>query len=93
MVSQAAGKGEKPQESRPTFEEAYSRLEVIVRKLEAGEVKLEEALVLFEEGVALTRLCASLLDKAEARIRMLVSGESGDPQVRPFEDSSSGAVS
>lgn len=66
-----------------TFEEAFARLEQIVRNLEAGEAGLDDSLKLFEEGVLLTRRCAELLDKAEARIKVLVAGENG-VQERPF---------
>lgn len=75
-----------PEKEMPqmTYEEAYARLEAVVRRLETGEASLDEALQLFEEGVALTRLCTSLLDKAEARINLLVADETGEPQVQPF---------
>jgi exodeoxyribonuclease VII small subunit len=85
--------GGEPKQPRPTFEEAYAKLEAIVRKLEAGEAQLEESLRLFEEGVALTRLCTSLLERAEARISMLVAGEGGGPEVRPWESPASGDAS
>jgi exodeoxyribonuclease VII small subunit len=68
------------------FEEAFARLEVIVRQLETGEVKLDESLRLFEEGVALSRRCASLLDQVEARIQVLVAVENGEPKVQEFEN-------
>ena len=58
-----------------SFEEAFARLEVIVRQLETGEAEINEALCLFEEGVTLTRLCAEILDKAEERVKILVKGE------------------
>ena len=44
------------------FEEALSALEERVRKLESGEIGLEEALALFEEGVALARTCHEHLE-------------------------------
>ena len=50
---------------KPTFEEALARLELIVARLEQGEVPLEEALGLFEEGTALMKQCSTALDKAE----------------------------
>lgn len=68
------------------FEEAFARLEVIVRRLETGEVKLDESLRLFEEGVALSRRCASLLDQVEARIQVLVAADDGEPKVQVFEN-------
>ena len=47
------------------FETALARLEEIVRKLETGELPLEQSLRLFEEGVKLSRLCNRQLDEAE----------------------------
>jgi len=63
-----------------------------VRKLEAGDVGLDESLRLFEEGIALTRRCTELLDKAEARITQLVEGPAG-PQETPFIGEVPGAAS
>jgi len=72
-------------EAEPSFETALERLEGIVNRLEEGDLELEEALVAFEEGVALTRRCAGQLDDAERRIEQLV--EEGEKWlVRPFED-------
>jgi exodeoxyribonuclease VII small subunit len=55
-----------------TFEELYAELEETVRRLEAGDLPLEESLALFERGAVLTERCNSLLDQAELRIRQLV---------------------
>lgn len=55
------------------FEEAMARLEEIVRVLEQGESTLDEALLLFEEGVKLTRHCNDQLDQADARIEVMVN--------------------
>ncbi len=69
-----------------TFEEAFKELESIVRKLEGGDVKLEESLKLFEEGVRLARACSAKLDAAEGKIRLLLEGEDGSPVEAPFDD-------
>lgn len=58
-------------ESTPTFEEALSRLEEIVRALESGQSKLEDSLALYEEGIRLARACNEKLDGAEQKIKML----------------------
>ena len=50
------------------FEDALKRLEGVVERLEEGEIPLEEALRLFEEGVKLSRLCHQRLDEAEKRV-------------------------
>ncbi len=59
------------------FEEALARLEEIVRRMEQGEVSLEESLALFEQGVALSRHCARKLDEAEQRIATLTRRPDG----------------
>ena len=58
----------------PRFEEALSQLEALVRKLESGELDLEEALSTFEAGVALAKLCSGRLEAAELRIVKLEQG-------------------
>ncbi|TJY44615.1 exodeoxyribonuclease VII small subunit [Cohnella pontilimi] len=60
-----------------TFEQAMERLETIVTKLESGDVPLETAIELFQEGMSLSRLCGQKLEQVEHRIEMLVEGEAG----------------
>ncbi len=60
-----------------TFEAAMARLEEIVRALEGGNAPLDSSLALFEEGVALVKLCNSRLDHAEQRVKLLTMGEDG----------------
>jgi exodeoxyribonuclease VII small subunit len=57
-----------------TYEEAFSELEALVEALESDEHPLDETMVLFERGQALTHHCGTLLDKAELKIQQL-SGE------------------
>lgn len=68
----------------PTFEQALEALERVVDRLEDGELPLEEALVEFERGVALSRRCSDQLDAVERRIEMLID-HNGRKSVRPFE--------
>ncbi len=68
-----------------TFEEAYRKLEDIVRKLEAGGLSLEESIALYEEGMKLVRYCEELLEKAELRIRQIRLDEGGNWLLEPFE--------
>jgi exodeoxyribonuclease VII small subunit len=58
---------EKPAEAR-SFEAALRELEARVQKLESGDLPLDDALRLFEEGVGLVRECHERLDAADARI-------------------------
>ena len=60
-----------------SFETAIARLEEIVRQLESGNAPLDVSLALYEEGVALVRLCSSRLDNAQQRVRILMMGEDG----------------
>ncbi len=76
----------KKRSKEPGFEEALARLEAIVKDLEEGDLKLEDSLRLFEEGVGLTRLCASRLDEAQRRIDLLTRGERGELKLVPFQD-------
>ncbi len=61
-----------------TFEAAMVRLEEIVRALESGNAPLDVSLGLFEEGVALVKLCNKRLDTAEQKVKLLVRNENGD---------------
>jgi len=67
------------------FEKAMERLEVIVKNLESGEMGLEEALKLFEEGIRLVRFCEEKLNEAERKVTLLTQKENGSIQEEPFE--------
>lgn len=63
-----------------TFEDAMTELERCVDALEAGEVGIEEALVLFRRGAALEAWCATRLDAISASIEELTAdGAPADP--------------
>ena len=66
------------------FEDALSKLESIVGKLESGELSLEESLNAFEEGIRLSRICSKQLDEAERKIEILIKGENGQLRIEPF---------
>lgn len=53
------------------FEAAIAELESIVKKLEDGDLALEQSLALYERGVQLSRFCHSRLEEAERRIEIL----------------------
>ena len=65
------------------FEGGVQRLEEIVDRLEQGELELEEALAVFEEGVRLSRHCAAQLDGAERRVEILLR-DGNEWVARPF---------
>jgi exodeoxyribonuclease VII small subunit len=64
-------------EPREGFESALAALEERVRRLEGGDVPLDEALRLFEDGVGLARQCHGYLDEAEQRVAALSRGTGG----------------
>ena len=74
--------------AREKFEEALGRLEELVKKMEAGDMTLEESLRAFEEGTRLTRFCAKKLDETERRVDLLLK-QGDEPVTRPFKDEDS----
>ena len=71
----------------PGFDAILVRLREVVGQLESGELSLEQALAMYEEGVQLARKGQSLLQTAEKRVEILVSA-SGGVETVPFEDKS-----
>jgi exodeoxyribonuclease VII small subunit len=67
----------KATDKAPSFENALARLEEIVSELEGGELALEKALELFEEGVTLGKSCGAQLEEAEKKIVLLVEKADG----------------
>ena len=60
-----------PRDKTVTFEQLYAELEQHVEKLEQGGLSLEEAIAVYEEGMALARRCQEQLDAAELKITKL----------------------
>jgi len=60
-----------------SFEEALSRLESIVSRLESGQAPLEESITLYEEGSRLKALCEERLKAAQLRVEQIVVGPDG----------------
>ena len=71
----------------PKFEECLDRLEKIVNELEKGEIPLERAVALFEEGVSLSNSCRKELEQAEGKVEILLR-QNGKLQPAPFEPAS-----
>ncbi len=75
-----------PNISQMTFEAALSALEDVVRRLESGEVPLDESITLYERGETLRQHCQARLDAAQARIEKIVAGPDGKPGgTEPFD--------
>ena len=66
-----------------SFEDALAELEQIVRRLEAGQVKLDEAIRCYERGARLRRHCEGKLDEAQQRVDRIVVGADGVIAARP----------
>ncbi|MER3523084.1 MAG: exodeoxyribonuclease VII small subunit [Ignavibacteria bacterium] len=70
----ASGKKEQKQ----TFEDSLKRLEEIVEQLEQGDVPLDDALRMYEEGIALAKACVEKLTQAELRLKKLSKDMEGN---------------
>jgi exodeoxyribonuclease VII small subunit len=68
------------------FESALTRLEEIVKKLEKGDLPLEQSLKLFEEGVKLARACNKRLEEAGRKVEILLKDRAGNLTAQPFEE-------
>jgi len=60
-----------------SFEDALRALEDVVRRLESGDVPLDDSITLYERGEALRKHCQARLDAAQARIEKIVQGPDG----------------
>jgi exodeoxyribonuclease VII small subunit len=66
-----------------SFEDALAELEQIVRRLEGGQVKLDEAILSYERGAQLKRHCERKLNEAQQRVDRIVIGAEGAIGVEP----------
>jgi exodeoxyribonuclease VII small subunit len=66
-----------------SFEDALAELESIVRRLEGGQVKLDEAIQSYERGAQLKRHCEQKLNEAQQRVDRIVIGPEGAVTVEP----------
>lgn len=72
-------------ETEASFEQELDRLEACVRQLESGDVSLEAALQLYEEGIRLAERCQAQIEAAEDRVAQLVRGQRGIEE-RPLSE-------
>ncbi len=70
--------------AKKTFEESLKKLEHIVEELESGDLPLEKAIKVFEEGIKLSNLCSEKLDETEKKIELLVKDNNGNLTRKPF---------
>ena len=71
--------------SKMSFEDTLAELEQIVRGLEGGQQKLEDAITAYERGAALRKHCEAKLAEAEARVAAIVTTADGSVTTRPME--------
>ena len=76
-----------PEIAGMSFEDALRALEDVVRRLESGDVPLDDSITLYERGEQLRRHCQARLDVASARIERIIAGPDGQPTgTRPFDE-------
>jgi len=68
----------------PAFEDSLKKLETIVDQLEKGDLALEDSLILFEQGIALSAACKQELDAAEGKVEILLKQRDGSLKTEPF---------
>ncbi|MEE9186531.1 MAG: exodeoxyribonuclease VII small subunit [Bacteroidota bacterium] len=64
-------------EKKGSFEKSLKRMEQIVETLERGDVPLEDALTMYEEGIQLSKLCIDKLTQAELKLKKLLRDVDG----------------
>jgi len=75
--------GVPPDIAAMSFEDALAELEQIVRRLEGGQVKLDEAILSYERGAQLKRHCERKLNEAQQRVDRIIIGPEGAIGVEP----------
>lgn len=78
----------KTQSPPKDFETAITELESILKRIESGEVGLEESLTQYERGVFLIQYCRGVLGAAEKRIEEIGKTPNGELDTKPLEEKS-----
>ncbi len=73
-------------EKKQSFESSLKKLEEIVKKMEDGDLALDQSLKIFEEGTKLVQFCENALNEAEGRVEQLITQTQGKKQRVPFEE-------
>lgn len=86
MTNQTKGAGVAPSDIKTmSFEDALDELEKIVRELEEGKGKLEDAIGSYERGAALKQHCEAKLREAQAKVDKIVLTADGAARTQPAE--------
>jgi exodeoxyribonuclease VII small subunit len=76
----------KKEDEPKNFEDAMTRLDAIVAKLEEDKLPLDEMLARYEEGIALARYCGDKLEAAEQKVRLIAQKSDGSVTLENFDD-------
>lgn len=68
-----------------SFEDSLKELEIIVTKLEKGELTLDESIDQFQKGVNIYKTCNNILAEAEGKVRLIVEDEEGNIDIKDFD--------
>jgi exodeoxyribonuclease VII small subunit len=71
--------------SQLSFEDALAQLEDIVRQLEGGQLRLQDAIASYERGAALRRHCDSKLNEADARVQAIIQRADGTLETKSMD--------
>ncbi|HAW96895.1 MAG TPA: exodeoxyribonuclease VII small subunit [Opitutae bacterium] len=72
--------GEVEDEADLTFEDALSRLEEVVHRMESGDIPLESLVENYQSGVSLLKLCRAKIEAAEMKVKEVSGGEAVELQ-------------
>ena len=72
-------------DERPSFRDELTRLEAIVRQLEADELDLDKALELFEEGVRRLKVARELLQESDIKVKRVLEAADGTLRTRDLD--------
>jgi exodeoxyribonuclease VII small subunit len=66
------------------FEDALAELETLVRHMESGTIRLDEAVTAYERGMLLRTHCSGILEQARLRVELISRDAAGDLSLQPF---------
>lgn len=75
----------KSADEKSSFEDHLARVEEAIRRLERGDIPLEDSIDLYSEAMANLKACHAVLEKAEKRLEIVRRDASGAPEAAPAE--------